>query len=81
MIFRRDDEEFERSSLVGLLTSPFRVVGKFFSELLGSDDSFRSEQTIGQRVVAILTLPFRCPLRSARFWSNPGRLHEMDMLF
>jgi len=74
MIFRRDDEEFERSSLVGLLTSPFRAVGKFFSELLGSDDSFRSEQTIGQRVVSILTLPFRLSFAIGSFlvqsWST-----------
>ncbi len=63
MIFRPKapdhEQKFERHTLLGILLSPFYLVGHFFGELLAVDDSIQVEHSFLQRSLAIITLPIR----------------------
>ncbi len=59
MIFRRRDDDFEQSSILFLLTSPLRSVGRFWQRRFGEDRGIRDSQPIGARLVGILTWPLR----------------------
>ncbi len=60
MIFRSNENDgFESSSVWGWLTSPFRLVVRFFSGLLQHNDTIDDSQSWLGRIVSIATFPFR----------------------
>ena len=78
---RKRDEFDSGQSFIDVVLSPVTAVRDWFAELIGGDDSIRTETSGFAKAIAFITLPFRLLFASAIFMVNAWSTSRPGLAF